>query len=459
MATIDKKLIHFNRKADFEARLAAGDIRNYSIVCIKDAKLIWTHGEYYGDLSECLTKYPQEFTKEEKDQMLENLGYYAVEWDGVSETIELSDEEYRKVLSATNVMLIILGEVYLLPAMKTSGAYGYNLVSDEFVGAYALGTNANPLSITSIDFYTPSKTSDLENDSSFVSAVDTGEEVDNVETEYVTEAEFNSVLSGKQDTITDLSTIRSGASKGATAVQSSDLSKVATSGSYNDLTNKPTIPSAVTESTVSSWGFTKNTGTYSKPSTGIPKSDLDDSVQTSLGKADTALQSVPSEYVTENELTGKNYATNTALQTAMRSTEMKLSELELSLDGKQPVLVSGTNIKTINGTSILGSGDIEIESGGGSEVPIVDHGTGETTFVLTPNILHKWGTVTSLTFTLAVPTDTTVANYYMFQFTCGSTATSLNLPDTIKWIAEPSIEANKTYQISILDNLGVIGGA
>ena len=70
------------------------------------------------------------------------------------------------------------------------------------------------------------------------------------------------------------------------------------SGSYNDLTNKPTIPSAVTESTVSGWGFTKNTGTYNKPSTGIPKSDLASSVQTSLGKADTALQ-------THQDISGK----------------------------------------------------------------------------------------------------------------------------------------------------------
>lgn len=62
------------------------------------------------------------------------------------------------------------------------------------------------------------------------------------------------------------------------------------SGDYNDLANKPTIPAAVTESTVSGWGFTKNTGTYSKPSGGIPKSDLTTAVQTSLGKADTALQ-------------------------------------------------------------------------------------------------------------------------------------------------------------------------
>ncbi len=72
----------------------------------------------------------------------------------------------------------------------------------------------------------------------------------------------------------------------------SSLATVATSGSYNDLTGKPTIPSAVTESTVSGWGFTKNTGTYSKPSGGIPATDLAAAVQTSLGKADSALQSV-----------------------------------------------------------------------------------------------------------------------------------------------------------------------
>ena len=60
--------------------------------------------------------------------------------------------------------------------------------------------------------------------------------------------------------------------------------------------NKPTIPSAVTESTVSGWGFTKNTGTYSKPSGGIPKSDLASTIQTSLGKADTALQSYTEQY-------------------------------------------------------------------------------------------------------------------------------------------------------------------
>ena len=89
------------------------------------------------------------------------------------------------------------------------------------------------------------------------------------------------------------------------------------SGSYTDLSNKPTIPSKTSqlqndsgfltqhqdisgkqdkstlEADVAAKGFTKNTGTYSKPTGGIPKTDLSDSVQASLGKADTALQTAP----------------------------------------------------------------------------------------------------------------------------------------------------------------------
>lgn len=90
---------------------------------------------------------------------------------------------------------------------------------------------------------------------------------------------------GKQDTITDLETIRINANKGATAIQATSLASVAMSGNYEDLINKPEIPSAVTETTVSDWGFTKNTGTYVKPEGGIPSSDLEESIQTTLTNA------------------------------------------------------------------------------------------------------------------------------------------------------------------------------
>ena len=48
----------------------------------------------------------------------------------------------------------------------------------------------------------------------------------------------------KQDIIKDLDTIRDGATLGAVAVQPEDLAAVATTGDYNDLSNKPVIPVA-----------------------------------------------------------------------------------------------------------------------------------------------------------------------------------------------------------------------
>ena len=123
-----------------------------------------------------------------------------------------------------------------------------------------------------------------------------------------------------------------------------NFATVATSGSYNDLTNKPTIPSEVTESTVSGWGFTKNTGTYSKPSGGIPKSDLASAVQTSLGKADTALQSYTEQYtgtITDIKMNGVSKGTSGVVDlgnviTAHQDISEKVNRGELA-----PVAFSG----------------------------------------------------------------------------------------------------------------------
>lgn len=41
------------------------------------------------------------------------------------------------------------------------------------------------------------------------------------------------------------------------------------------------------------------------------------------------------------------------------------TELDTKLTNKQDKLISGTNLKTINNTSILGSGNIDIQGGGG----------------------------------------------------------------------------------------------
>lgn len=92
------------------------------------------------------------------------------------------------------------------------------------------------------------------------------------------------------------------------------------------------------------------------------------------------------------------------------------------------------------------------------KVTVVDHGTNDTTFALTPNVLHVWGEVATLNLTLAAETSG-VVNEYMAQFTSGTTATVLTLPDTVTYIGESTIEADKTYQVSIINNLAVLGGA
>ena len=48
------------------------------------------------------------------------------------------------------------------------------------------------------------------------------------------------------------------------------------------------------------------------------------------------------------------------------------TEIDTALEGKQDSLVSGTNIKTINGQSILGQGDIEISGGGTVDTTMSD---------------------------------------------------------------------------------------
>ena len=78
---------------------------------------------------------------------------------------------------------------------------------------------------------------------------------------------------------------------------------------------------------------------------------------------------------------------------------------------------------------------------------------------LTPNTYYRWGEIAALTVTLAEPTNTDRTNEYCFEFVSGETPTTLSVPDTVKWVKPPVIEAGKTYQVSILNGIGVICGA
>ena len=188
-------------------------------------------------------------------------------------------------------------------------------------------------------------------------------------------------------------------------------------------------------------------------------SDLKE-IRQGAAKGATALQSYTEQYkgtVTGVKINGttKNPSSGVVdLGTVITSHQ--------DISGKQDKLVSGTNIKTINGESILGSGDITISGGGSSSggsgaYSEVNHGTSDTTFALTPNVFHVWDEVASLTLDFGSEI-TGVANEFLFQFTSGATATSLTLPDDIKWAndAPPTIAENMIYQVSILKGLASV---
>ena len=117
---------------------------------------------------------------------------------------------------------------------------------------------------------------------------------------------------------------------------------------------------------------------------------------------------------------------------------------EKGIDGKNGK--DGTNGKDgINGTN-----------GENYSVEIVESTL--TTQEIEPNKFYKFGEVTELNLTLAEITDNTQLNEFMFEFVSASTATTLTLPNTIRWLETPSIEANKTYQCSIVNNIGILVG-
>ena len=165
-----------------------------------------------------------------------------------------------------------------------------------------------------------------------------------------------------------------------------NLATVATTGDYGDLTNKPTIPAAQVQSdwdeadssskayiqnkptiptvptNVSAFtndaGYTTNEGTItgitmngvSKGTSGVV--DLGTVITDISGKQDV----IDSSHKLDADLVDDTTSTNKFVTASDKST----------WSGKQDALVSGTNIKTINNESILGSGNITIQGGGSS---------------------------------------------------------------------------------------------
>lgn len=99
----------------------------------------------------------------------------------------------------------------------------------------------------------------------------------------------------------------------------------------------------VTDAEKTSWN-----DKYSKPSTGIPDTDLSSGVQASLALANTAIQSETS--LSKGTTTGGGNAV----------TDISVSGHEITLTKGETFLTEHQSIKTINGQTITGTGNVEI---------------------------------------------------------------------------------------------------
>ncbi len=174
------------------------------------------------------------------------------------DTIEITPNSENKVNISTSELNI--PEVVQEPRQSTSKVMSQNSVSS----LLSQKANLNDLSTVAysgsyIDLSNkpniPTKTSDLANDSNFVSNSDLSES-------YYNKSQTDNLLSSKSNT-NDLSTVAtsgqysdlsglpsipsktSDLTNNSNFVSSSNLATVATNGSYNDLLDKPSIPSVI----------------------------------------------------------------------------------------------------------------------------------------------------------------------------------------------------------------------
>ncbi len=82
------------------------------------------------------------------------------------------------------------------------------------------------------------------------------------------------------------------------------------------------------------------------------------------------------------------------------------------------------------------------------------------TVSIRPNVLNVWNsdkTQLNISFTAG---SQGVLNEYMIQFQCGSTPTTLVLPEQVRWVDDEPLEceANHIYQVSILNGMAVGAG-
>lgn len=187
-----------------------------------------------------------------------------------------------------------------------------------------------------------------------------GSYLTNVPAEYVTESELSQKGYATTEQIPDISTKQDTLVSG-TNIKTINNQSILGQGNIEITTGTGGITDAPSDGTI----YGRQNGNWVEVN--VDMSDyltIENAASTYQPKGNYLTQ-VPEEYITEGELIAKNYATVSQIP----SLDNLATKTELNT--KQDTLVSGTNIKTVNGVSILGSGNITIETpeGGISDAP------------------------------------------------------------------------------------------
>ena len=198
-----------------------------------------------------------------------------------------------------------------------------------------------------------------------------------------------SALSSKQDTLvsgTNIKTINGDSilGNGNLVIQSGtsnwddiqgkpQFAEVATSGNYNDLINKPTIPDVsglATKQEIADMETKSNAAATYATKQEIPSLEgyLTETKASETYATKQALGNKLDTATYNSEKAGFETKENAAATYQVKGNYATKQEIA----GKQDTLVSGTNIKTINGNSVLGAGDITIQAGGTIDTAMSD---------------------------------------------------------------------------------------
>jgi hypothetical protein len=98
-----------------------------------------------------------------------------------------------------------------------------------------------------------------------------------------------------------------------------------------------------------------------------------------------------------------------------------------------------------------GAGAVTVSIPEGASTLRIEKTSSDTTAELDPNKLYIFPEMSSLTYTLATPSETSIASEYHFIFQSGATATELVHPANVSVPDGFAVEKNKVYEISILE--------